>query len=119
MSMDATLKAWATWVIREKDGSMGWKSKSPLCNFGTVTGKGYGSNTDLWRPQNHEMQQVDEWVRMLPIGGVRLLRLYYVQFGCHLRKTAQAMGKHPQQTKRDIIKVQAELQNIIDRGSIV
>ena len=114
MTIDADLKSWATWVIKQKDGSMGWKNRSPLTNFGTVVGKGYGSNTELWIPENKDMELFDSQVRMLPVGGVRLLRLYYVQFGCKLRKTAEAMGKHPQSMKREILKTQALLQKIID-----
>ena len=112
--LDAELKTWARWVIRQRDGGIGWAKRSPLTNFGSVGSSGYGTNYNVWDASAHEMHVLDERVRSLPGPDVRVLMLYYVQAGCVARRCGEMMGgKHPTQVKRDLVRVLRALEMVL------
>lgn len=108
-SLDADLKAWACWVHSQRDKSLGWPGCSPITKFGTVSGKGYGSNNRVWETSNSDSMRVDSAIRTLRGMSVRLLMIYYVQ--CHAKVTAAArlLHMHPTQLRRDLQRVMSEL----------
>ena len=112
--LDAELKSWAAWVTRQRDGGAGWKKRSPLTNFGTVSATGYGAGYSVWDASAHEMHVLDEKVRSLPGPSVRVLMLYYVQARCVARRCGELMGgKHPTQVKRDVVRVLKALEIVL------
>lgn len=118
--LDAELKSWAGWVLRQRDGGIGWAKRSPLTNFGTVSATGYGTNYSVWDASASDMGALDEKVRSLPGRDVRVLMLYYVQAGCVARRCGEMMGgKHPTQVKRELVRVLRALEVVLaKRGEV-
>lgn len=91
MGLDADLKRWAVWLVRQTDKSMGWPNSSPITNFGMPQNRTMDTR-EVWIQTNAEMEKLNEAISRLSATDKTLLHTYYVETPCSYRKTAKLLG---------------------------
>jgi len=91
LNLDADLKRWAVWLVRQTDKSMGWPKSSPITNFGMPQNKTMDTR-DVWVQTNQEMERLNEAINKLSATDRTLIHTYYVKTPCSYRKTAKILS---------------------------
>ena len=111
MSADADLKSWAIWVISQQDGGNGWPKKSPMANYGIPSGDSWGSGSDIWRATSNENEAFDALLREhLGAGEYNLLKTFYVEHQCRLRKAARFCSIAPSTLRKYLDLILAKIE---------
>jgi len=90
-ALDADLKRWAVWLVRQTDKSMGWPKSSPITNFGMPQNRTMDAR-DVWVQTNQEMERLNEAINKLSATDRTLIHTYYVKTPCSYRKTAKILS---------------------------
>lgn len=88
--LDADLKRWAVWLIRQTDRSMGWPNSSPITNFGMPQNRTMDTR-EVWIQTNGEMERLNNAINRLCPTDRTLIHTYYVKTPCSYRKTAKLL----------------------------
>lgn len=110
--LDADLKRWAVWLVRQTDKSMGWSKSSPITNFGMPQNKTMDTR-EVWVQTNEEMERLNEAINKLSATDRTLLHTYYVKTPCSYRKTAKILSSTDKTIKAHLEVSRANLQKLL------